>query len=135
MADMWMRSTTFIFFILALAVLGVAHTLSTAFFLYWTYPWLDMPMHALGGAVVALGFLSVQSRYARGKFQKGFFVALSVAFAVGILWELFELTSGTTGTKPDYLRDTIVDLSMDIIGGAIGFLLGRASVRFDRSKS
>ena len=40
---------------LASIILAVTHIISLELFLYWRYWWLDLPMHILGGSVVALG--------------------------------------------------------------------------------
>lgn len=130
-----MQSTRFIFFAVALSVLAVTHMLATTFFLYWTYLWLDIPMHALGGMVVALGFLTVFSAYARGAFQKSVLVTLSVVLGVGVLWEVFELTSAITGPEAGYVQDTIADFVMSLIGGFLGYLCARAGARIDSASS
>jgi mannose/fructose/N-acetylgalactosamine-specific phosphotransferase system component IIC len=127
---MWIQSRTFILFIVALCVLAVAHKIAILFFLYWTYPWLDIPMHALGGMVVALGFLMVFNEYTHGMFRRGLLITVSVAFMVGLLWELFELANGITVlTDAGYALDTGHDLVMDIVGGFLGYILARTSMK------
>jgi uncharacterized membrane protein YwaF len=126
---MWIQNTLFILFALALSVLGVTHVVATTFFLYWTYPWFDIPMHVLGGVVVALGFLTLFSRYVRGKCKKGLLLTFAVVLTVGILWEIFEFVNRLRGPELDYAQDTTVDLAMDIIGGFMGYCVARASMK------
>ena len=126
---MWMRSKSFPLFIVALGLLDVAHIVATDFYLYWTYLWLDIPMHALGGAVVALGFLTCCARYARVDFWRGFLVTLGAVITVGVAWEVFEYMTGIADSEPGYVGDTILDLIMDIFGGCVGYLAARARER------
>lgn len=109
-------------------MLAVVHILATEFFLYWTYPWLDIPMHALGGVVVALCFLTFCNIYTQGTYQKGLLITLGVVLGVGILWEIFEFVNQLGGPELDYVQDTLLDLVMDIVGGCIGYLCARASM-------
>ena len=124
---MWVRSKSFPFFAVGLSILGVAHVVATGFSLYWTYLWLDIPMHALGGAVVALGFLTCWARYARGDFRRGLFVTLGAVMTVGLAWEVFEYATMIAGTEPGYVGDTILDLAMDFLGACAGYGAARAS--------
>ena len=124
---MLIRSKTFGLFVLALCVLAVMHIIATIFFLYWTYPWMDIPMHVLGGAVVAFFFLAMWDGYAKGSFKKGLAVTLGVVFAVGAVWELFEFMGGITMlTDAGYVGDTLKDFTMDLVGGFVGYLYVRA---------
>ena len=123
---MWLRNKSFPLFAVGLGVLGVAHIVATGFSLYWTYLWLDIPMHALGGALVALGFLTCCATYARGDFRRGFCVTLGVVMAVGLVWEVFEYATMIAGPEPGYVGDTILDLVMDFLGGCAGYLAARA---------
>ncbi len=49
-------------------------------------------------------------------------ITLILVLAVGILWELFELSIGSTTLSDGwlYVLDTGSDLSMDLLGGLIG---------------
>ena len=126
---MWMRSKEFAFFVVALGVMASAHIIATTFFLYWTYLWLDIPMHALGGAVVAFGFLMCCAGYARGDFWRGFSVTLGAVMAAGLAWEVFEYATMIAGPEPGYVGDTILDLIMDFLGGCAGYVAARVSER------
>ena len=124
--NLHIKSTTFLLFIIALVVLAVAHNLAVAFFLYWQYLWFDIPMHILGGLVVALGYLTVTRVHAKWAVFKGLSATIGVVLIIGILWELFELSTGVLATEPMLLQDTIVDFAMNITGGIVGFLLAYA---------
>ena len=126
---MWIHSRTFALFAVALSILGVVHAVATSFYLYWTYPWLDIPMHALGGAVVSLGFLTFFSTPVREGFIKSLLITLAVVLFVGAAWEVFEFVSVIAGSEPGYVPDTILDFAMDIIGGFIGYAVARVGAR------
>lgn len=119
-----MKPTTLIFLIAAL-VLAVTHYFSLELYLYWRYLWLDMPMHLLGGAVVALGYLSLRdfiprlpSRWFRPIIVVGF------VFLIAVLWELFEQIIGVEFDHDRYVIDTLSDLIMGLLGGTIGYFVG-----------
>ena len=121
---MWYRSAGFGYFAVGLALLGASHAAAVAFSLYWTYPWFDIPMHALGGAVVALGFLVAHVALRHGAGDWGFWTTLAFVLVVGTLWELFEFWGGINGPQePDYIADTILDFAMDLLGGAVGYFI------------
>lgn len=130
-----MRSTTFILFAVALGVLAVVHVFAIQFFLYWTYLWFDIPMHALGGMVVALGFLTFFSGYTRETFLTGLLMTLGVVLAVGTLWEIFEFVSDSTGPEAGYVGDTVLDFLMDIVGGCIGYVIACVGTKLNPESS
>lgn len=131
---MWMRGTTFMLFAVALSVLGVAHTAASAFYLYWTYSWLDMPMHALGGAAVALGFLAFCTGCARAPFPRGLLATLVAVLIAGIAWEIFEVAAHVTLPEVGQARDTAQDVIADLIGGSAGYWAARAAAAFDAAR-
>ena len=126
---MWIRSRTFALFAVAISVLGVVHAVATSFYLYWTYPWFDIPMHALGGMVVSLGFLTVSRAHTHGHFGKGLAMTLGAVFVVGVAWEVFEFVSVIAGAEPGYVPDTILDFVMDLAGGCVGYAAARVEAR------
>jgi hypothetical protein len=117
------RSTTTLYFILALGTLCLMQAAALMFSLYWIYPNLDIPMHFLGGAVAALGY---QSKFFMGKYAPRFSFRLmpTIVFvvAIGLLWEGYELVVGPV--LSGHLTDTLIDLLMDTLGGIIGFSIG-----------
>jgi hypothetical protein len=110
--------------LIAVSILGVVHYLALSFSLYWEYPWFDMPVHALGGACAALS-LFVLSDLGVPLPHMALRPVAVVCFAlgVGVVWECFELYAGIAPSA-NYALDTSLDLLMDVLGGAIGYLVG-----------
>lgn len=111
-----------LFFFSALSTLAVTHITALYFFLYWKYAWLDISMHTLGGVCVVFGFsilpffrIIVPARYTT------LFAYLVGVFIIGLLWEVFEIVSGSTFVDETFVLDTITDLFFSLIGGTIGY--------------
>lgn len=106
-------------------VLAVTQVVAVEFYLYWIYPWFDIPMHILGGVFVAFGYamlpffrIRVPSRFTKlGTY-------LLVVLVVGIAWEVFEYVNGISVLEEkDFFLDTAMDLVFDLLGGAVGYYL------------
>ena len=113
-------------FLLSGAILAVLHFLSIELHLYWRYPWLDLPIHALGGATVALGLLSVHDLFPR--VSRSFFTFKSVLIFVllaALIWEVFEVSIGITFEPGRYVIDTLSDIVIGLAGGAVGYFVGK----------
>ena len=101
--------------------IAVVNGLANEFSWYWRIPWLDMPMHFLGGfwvGSVALWF------YSPGVFKRSFYIYLTSLVAVivvGTLWELFEfnIDTLTVVSGQNGMLDTSSDIMFDIIGGTV----------------
>ena len=117
-------SLLFTLFFSSVIALAMIHIVALKFFLYWKYFWLDIPMHIFGGITCALGFVICLSR---NKLTTAWYTSLwgylSFTFFIGIAWELFEVTSGFSIIDEHFVSDTITDLSMDILGGVIGYAI------------
>lgn len=112
----------FVLFFTALAFLASIHYLAMSWSLYWIYPWFDIPIHAIGGAVVALGS---QSSFFGRLFPletRTFIRCIALVMAVGISWEVFEWQVGIIDSLV-YLFDTGLDLCMDFLGGVLGYVI------------
>lgn len=110
------------FFLMALAVLAVLHTLALRFYLYWRHEWFDMPMHLFGGAVVALGvFAAADLRVPPFRSLRQFGGTLAVVALVALVWECFEYASGISVVDERFALDTVSDLVIGLIGGIIGY--------------
>ncbi len=97
----------FIFAFLLLVL--VASIVSAYFQLYERWLWVSPVMHLAGGAWVAAVALYLHLRY-----------PLAGVALVGLGWECFEfVVDRATGARVMRWPDTIADLAMDIIGGAI----------------
>ena len=106
-------------------LLAVTHYLALELHLYWRYLWLDMPIHLLGGAVVALGYLSVKDfmpHWSDRWFQ--IVVVAGFVFVIAILWEIFEFAIGVEFDQDRYLFDTLSDLFIGFAGGLVGYFVG-----------
>ena len=121
-----MLQLTTVIFLISLSLLAVLHVISLKLFLYWRFWWLDIPMHLFGGAIVALGVytlydlrLFVPKRYLQ------LLPLLLIVFAVSLSWEVYELFIGIP-IEDSFVPDTITDLSMGLIGGAIGYSIGKS---------
>lgn len=115
-----------IFFILTASTLAVTNYLALEFYLYWLYLWFDMPMHFLGGLTAALGYLALRDFFPR--LPKTLFrisLTLSFVFLVAVAWELFEVWAGIPLHEPDYILDTLMDLCLGLLGGAVGYFVGK----------
>ncbi len=112
-----------IFFSAAL-VLAASHITALSFALYFTYSWLDIVMHLLGGFVVALGIgILPYIRIHLPPVWNSLSGYLILVLLVGVLWESFELWAGIWRfIDPDFFLDTVLDLCMDICGGVLGYI-------------
>lgn len=113
-----MRKFMFLFLTFLAIVIGGAYVLGIKNSYFFIYPWLDTPLHLLGGIFVG----TVACLFLPRSMQKVIYVLLA-AFIVGILWELFELITKLTewGTLV-YFKDTFHDLALDCLGGLIASL-------------
>lgn len=112
--------------------IAVLHTVATVFSLYWTLWWYDMPLHFLGGVFITLlvlwvWFLSgyVVAPTATTPATRVFLFTVLWLIVIGIGWEAFERALGHTWSVEGYWLDTGIDIALDIIGGAVGFLFFR----------
>jgi uncharacterized membrane protein YjdF len=107
-------------------VLLVVNGLALYYHLYFYLWWLDIPMHLLGGAWVALMTLFLYERstfFQEGRHNPFFLAILVVAstLSIGLGWELFELSAQTwieRATHAD-LADTLADLVNDLVGALV----------------
>lgn len=93
--------------------------------LYWHYVWLDIPMHFLGGVWAAL-VSTWLLRFAYLSTPVAGVVLGVIAIAIG--WEVMEYAIGFQ-RESNYAFDTALDLVMDALGGACGFLIARRMVQ------
>jgi hypothetical protein len=106
-------------------VLGLVHFLALHYALYWRFPLIDIPMHMLGGISVAFSILlSGDFGIRLPKIYLQFSSVLAMVFIVGLLWEAFEVWAGVPLFQPYFYLDSVKDLIMDVLGGAIGYTVG-----------
>jgi hypothetical protein len=122
-----MQNPLFYFFGLSLILLACFHAVALTFSLYYIYLWLDMPMHVLGGVTIALGY---QSSYVFKKytayFPHTFLATVAAALIIGGGWELYEYVVGLMTGGIFSATDTLKDIVMDCVGGAVGFIVAKA---------
>lgn len=105
-------------------VMAIVHVLAIELSLYWTYLWLDIPMHLLGGAVVALGMFTAHDLIRDFPVRLLYPIpVLLVVLMVSLGWEVFEIYAGVP-IEANFAGDTIVDLVMDMLGGIVGYIIG-----------
>ncbi len=117
-----MIKLTTIVFLLAFSTLAFVHVVALQLFLYWHLWWFDIPMHILGGAVVALGAFVLRDlrMYPLTGIARSFWQSLALVGFVMVVWELFELWAGIPITAA-YPLDTMIDVSVGFVGGVVGY--------------
>jgi hypothetical protein len=102
---------------------------ATYWHLYFLIWWLDIPVHMLGGAWVALMtlFLYYHTKYLRKKDHAALFafvLAVATALVVGLMWEVYEFIIDRAMSVHDLqISDTLKDLCDDLFGGGAAALL------------
>jgi hypothetical protein len=111
-------------------ILAITNFVAEYYYLYWTYRWLDIPMHFFGGVWVGLAtlWLFLRSGYVFKDMPSSvntFVTALVGGFCIGFLWEVYEYVvwqvSGK-GLPVNYLGDTVLDLCMDLLGALFAYV-------------
>ena len=120
-----------VFWIL-IAALHAWSLLNAGYFYIW---WLDVLLHFLGGlwlGSIAIFFLAPRLEQLRLNPFFVFVVLISLVALGGILWEFFEygydLAIGRKGLGPiaqPGVDDTMADLFLDLLGGALAYFLFR----------
>ncbi len=87
--------------------------------LYYELPWLDIPMHILGGFLIGL-LITAFSFYNKTLGNRQFF-SLSL-FLVMVIWEVYEYQRGVIIFDElfDYL-DTLKDIVFGFLGGYLAY--------------
>ena len=115
-----------LFFFLTASTLAATHYLALEFYLYWLYPWFDVPMHFLGGVTAALGYLSIHDfvSFLPLAFYR-FLPTVAFVLLVALAWEVFEAAAGLTEGQLDYVVDTATDICLGLFGGSLGYFVGK----------
>ena len=125
-----------VYFLIAFLFL---HIFATIYHLYWLFPWFDIPMHFLGGFLLAIIFFYFW-RFAHISIGTGVssvpnvFVALVLTLGfvalIGVFWEFYEflrdfylLTGGKISVFQNSFADTVKDLFFDLVGGTTAFAI------------
>ncbi len=119
----------FVLFFVGLLTLAGTHQLALWWYLYWVYEWFDIPMHFLGGVVIALGSRTeLFERIMRLSFRSVWPV-IGLVLAIGILWEVFEWFFVITDMR-GYVVDTTIDLVLDLLGGVVGYYIASSFKKY-----
>ena len=105
-------------------LIAIFHNIAMAYYIYWRFLWTDLVVHFLSGFWVALvGFWVFRFWIKKTdiKPRTVLLVTLGFALLVGGLWEVFEYGVGIVEYSSRYTTDTILDIVMDVFGGAAGF--------------
>ena len=113
-----------VFFLIASSILLVVHLLATKLYLYWLFSWIDIPVHFLGGSVVALGVFSAYDlRLPLPKRWLSFVPVFLFVLMIALAWEVYEIEIGIR-IDANYVTDTLTDIFMGMFGGAVGYVVG-----------
>ncbi len=111
--------------------ISIVNALATVFSWYWRIPWLDMPMHFLGGFwVSSVAMWWFYSQIIDFKHRNIFIFSIGVVLIIGSLWEIFGfgIDKFTLVSRSDLALDTISDIIFDVIGAIVSatyFILKR----------
>ncbi len=103
----------------------ILHLVAYEYHFYWTLWWYDIMMHGLGGfAVGALIMWTTRHVYRLPFSVPEFIIVIVGVLVVGIAWELFEFVIGSQANQSyeTYVLDTMIDIAMDVFGGAAAYL-------------
>lgn len=121
----WAPITVFIFYAIA----------ARGFDAYLRYPWLDMPTHFFGGVAITYFFLAA-TRHAQPTLGAipplvQALLSLGLTALTAIAWEFLEFASDALlGTKMNLgVADTLADLLLGLVGGAVMVVLSRPKVQ------
>lgn len=104
--------------------LGIVHIVSLELYLYWQYPQLDVPVHILGGVMIAFAVFSAAELFAW--FPERYLALTPVVLFVliiGLVWEFFQIYADISLLGPGLGWDIVGDLICDVIGGTLGFAI------------
>lgn len=110
-----------------IVLIGVSHSIVLFRHLQFTYPWVDIPLHLVGGLWVGLFTLwlyySDRTRFPEKDRTRSFVftIALVSSMTVGAAWEIFEYVVNLLTVGEFY---DIMDMLGDLLNDAIGALSG-----------
>ena len=102
---------------------------------YQKLPWFDIPMHLLGGSVVALSGMQLLDEFRKDEKYQGsrfvsFLFVVSFVALIAVAWEWYEwLLSFIFSSSPQNINDTLKDLFFGIMGGMVGAIRIFAEVK------
>jgi hypothetical protein len=112
---------------IVIVLIGITHVSALQWSLYWHYIWLDVPVHFAGGLWLAL---AGSWMLLRGGQRMEVSTVFSMVVFLGVAWEVFELAAGVP-MEENFALDTVIDLTMDVLGGVFGFIIAKSLARHD----
>jgi len=121
------------FFIFPFCVFLFSLFIDHSFNAYVIFPWIDIPMHFLGGfsiaytSVLFLKFFHKEKLISINNLILFVFVIVSFVMVIAVLWEFWEyLMDFVFGTSFQLgLEDSLFDLFMGMFGGFVGAIIFR----------
>ena len=128
---MWLRKL-FYFFRFPIIVF-ILNVFLVFFGVYDFYPWIDIPMHLIGGIVIAYSFILIFNFWQERNLIKinnkliKVFLIVAVVALFAVIWEFWEYAMDYFFNLPWYnnLWDTMLDLFLGIFGGFIFSLFSK----------
>jgi len=128
------------FFAAAIGMLFVFDMLAIYLSLYYHYRWIDIPVHATGGFLLAALFFYIvfsnkvtKSMFGRIKdTTQVFTVSVFWVFVVAFLWEVFELIIGRTSIRLSTTPDMFADIIVTTVGAGMFYLIYK-TIRMKKS--
>lgn len=111
-----------------LILLFILNNLAVKFSWFWTYRWLDIPFHFVGGALLTWLCFLIIAIY-RKSFYIPWILALAIPCVLGLIWEMVEVYAKVVQMPPGYGLDTAKDLLVDIAGGLVVYALWQKITR------
>lgn len=106
--------------------------------IYERYPWLDIPMHVLGGVFIAYSFNLAVTYFQERKLLSELNILSRIVFlftltsTAAVIWELGEFTIDfffSTNAQAS-VEDTILDMFLGLVGGtALIVFLARRNIK------
>ncbi len=113
-----------IFLLITFSFLAVIHIIALELFLYWRFWWFDIPVHFIGGVVVALGVFTLHDlRIVIPARLLQLVPVLLLVILAAMVWEVYEVLIGVS-IEGDAILDTLTDVGMGILGGLVGYAVG-----------
>ena len=118
-----MLQLTTIIFLISASVFATLHFISLELYLYWKYLWLDMPVHVLGGSIVALSVFTARDLRIIKNTHIKLGPVIVFVLIVALFWEVFGIYVGKP-IENDFIFDTVSDIGLGVMGGLIGYFIG-----------
>ncbi len=115
--------------LLLLFIIGILNWIGDTLYLFNSIWWYDIMLHLLSGTLIGISVFIVFDAFSLfKKYSKRKLICMAVlfAFAIGIIWECYELYFGITFLSDGaaYVFDTAKDLTDDVVGAFLGSLYG-----------